>query len=113
MGKDWKPSDTDPNSGTGHFGICCNEMDIWESNKQDTAYTPHVCTPDGYTPCEGDDCGDNGPTRYKGFCDKDGCDLNAYRAGVKPFNSLTDETCAAQKKAMGDVNDFAKHGGGV
>lgn len=168
--KDWKPSDTDPNSGAGHFGICCNEMDIWESNKQDTAYTPHVCTPDGYTPCEGDDCGDNGPTRYKGFCDKDGCDLNAYRAGnktffgpgsnyavdssqpmtvvtqfissdgtdsgdlkeikrlfvqngkvihhaftnipgVEPFNSLTDETCAAQKKAMGDVNDFAKHGG--
>jgi cellulose 1,4-beta-cellobiosidase len=31
--------------------------------------------------------------------------------GVEPFNSLTDETCAAQKKAMGDVNDFAKHGG--
>merc|ERR1712087_811040 len=31
--------------------------------------------------------------------------------GVTPFNSLTDESCAAQKKAMGDINDFAKKGG--
>lgn len=27
--RDWKPSDNDPNSGTGHYGTCCPEMDIW------------------------------------------------------------------------------------
>jgi len=167
----WKPSDTDPNSGTGKYGSCCNEMDIWESNKHDCAFTPHPCKPDGPYRCEGTECGDNGADRYKGVCDKDGCDLNAYRAGnttffgpgsnfvvdssqpmtvvtqfissdgtddgdlveikrifvqngkviqhaytnipgvSKQFNSLTDETCAAQKSAMGDVNDFKAKGG--
>merc|ERR1719384_1027737 len=42
--KDWKPSDNDPNAGVGHYGICCNEMDIWESNKHDQAFTPHTCS---------------------------------------------------------------------
>jgi len=83
--KDWKPSDNDPNAGIGHYGICCNEMDIWESNKHDQAFTPHTCKPDGYKRCEGTDCGDNGEDRYKGLCDKDGCDLNPYRAGNKTF----------------------------
>jgi len=83
--KDWKPSDNDPNSGVGHYGTCCNEMDIWESNSIATAYTPHVCTKNGPYRCEGDDCGDNGATRYKGVCDKDGCDINAYRVGNTSF----------------------------
>merc|ERR1719412_3212371 len=38
-----------------------------------------------YKRCEGTDCGDNGEDRYKGLCDKDGCDLNPYRAGNKTF----------------------------
>lgn len=168
---DWKPSDNDPNSGVGHYGTCCSEMDIWESNKQATAYTPHTCTCKGQTRCEGTDCGDiDTHERYKGLCDKDGCDLNAYRAGnktfygpgsnfvldstkpltvvtqfissdgtssgdlteirrlwvqngqvidnamtnipgIKQFNSLTDETCAAQKKADNDTNSFMSRGG--
>lgn len=84
--KDWKPSDNDPNSGVGHYGTCCNEMDIWESNKYDTAYTPHPCDCKGQTRCEGEMCGDNDKQqRYNGTCDKDGCDLNAYRAGVQGF----------------------------
>merc|ERR1712025_4572 len=82
---DWKPSDTDPNSGTGKYGSCCNEMDIWESNKHDCAFTPHVCNKDGPYRCSGTECGDNGADRYKGVCDKDGCDLNAYRAGNTTF----------------------------
>jgi cellulose 1,4-beta-cellobiosidase len=81
----WVPSDTDPNSGVGKYGICCNEMDIWESNKHDSAFTPHVCKTAGPYRCTGTECGDNGPDRYKGHCDKDGCDLNAYRAGNKTF----------------------------
>jgi len=83
--KDWKPSDNDPNSGVGHYGTCCDEMDIWESNKNAYAYTPHTCDTKGPVRCEGTQCGDNGPTRYQGLCDKDGCDLNPYRAGNKTF----------------------------
>lgn len=83
--KDWKPSPTDKNAGTGHYGTCCAEMDIWESNSLSSAFTPHPCDVKGHTRCEGSQCGDNGDDRYKGLCDKDGCDLNAWRSGVKDF----------------------------
>lgn len=33
---DWKPSSDDPNAGTGKYGTCCAEMDIWEANSQST-----------------------------------------------------------------------------
>ena len=58
---------------TGHYGSCCNEMDIWQSNKISFTYVPHVCTVQGQTRCEGITCGDdaNGQ-RYSGVCDKDG-----------------------------------------
>jgi len=82
---DWSGSSSD--SGTGKYGTCCTEMDIWESNKQATAYTPHSCDRTraaGQTRCEGKDCGDGQSdtnARYEGLCDKDGCDFNAYRLG--------------------------------
>jgi len=82
--KDWQPSPVDPNSGIGHYGSCCNEMDIWEANSQAAAYTPHVCTVDDQYRCEGNDCGD-GKNRYGGVCDKDGCDFNSFRAGDQSF----------------------------
>ncbi|KAH8830310.1 glycoside hydrolase [Flagelloscypha sp. PMI_526] len=82
---DWAPSDDDPNAGTGKYGTCCNEMDIWEANSMAAAYTPHVCSGDGsQTQCEGTDCGD-GDQRYDGICDKDGCDFNSYRMGDPSF----------------------------
>lgn len=31
---DWTPSSGDPNSGTGKYGSCCGELDVWEANKQ-------------------------------------------------------------------------------
>lgn len=30
---DWVPSDNDVNAGSGKYGICCPEMDIWEANR--------------------------------------------------------------------------------
>ena len=84
--QDWEPSKTDKNSGVGHYGTCCNEMDIWESNSISTAYTSHVCTVQGQTRCEGADCGDTDKgQRHTGVCDKDGCDFNPYRLGDKTF----------------------------
>lgn len=88
---------TGADTGIGHYGSCCAEMDIWEANKMAEAYTPHPCKITGQQRCEGLDCGDNadmrnhkalqGPAghRYDGVCDKDGCDFNGFRMGVKDF----------------------------
>ncbi|OSS45006.1 hypothetical protein B5807_09099 [Epicoccum nigrum] len=80
----WNGSENDPNAGQGDVGACCAEMDIWEANSISTAYTPHPCKGTGITACTGTDCGD-GDDRYKGVCDKDGCDFNSYRMGDKSF----------------------------
>lgn len=80
---DWKTSGTD--SGVGKWGACCAEIDIWEANSVSTAYTMHPCNKEGLYRCENDqDCG-SFENRYTGVCDKDGCDLNTYRVGVKDF----------------------------
>jgi cellulose 1,4-beta-cellobiosidase len=81
----WKPSDTDPNAGTGKYGSCCTEIDIWEANSKSSAFTMHACDADGQTRCSGTECGDNGPDRFKGMCDKNGCDIQSYRLGEKTF----------------------------
>ncbi|KAG7086412.1 hypothetical protein E1B28_002367 [Marasmius oreades] len=83
----WQPSSTDPNAGSGTFGTCCNEMDIWEANMNGAAFTPHVCrgTSGGQTKCSGTDCGDSPDHRYDGLCDKDGCDFNSFRMGDTSF----------------------------
>ncbi|KAH9932018.1 cellobiohydrolaseI [Epithele typhae] len=80
----WTPSANDSNAGTGHYGACCNEMDVWEANSMGAAYTPHVCSVSTQTRCEGNDCGD-GSNRYGGICDKDGCDFNSWRMGDQTF----------------------------
>ncbi|KAG8977570.1 hypothetical protein FRB90_008759, partial [Tulasnella sp. 427] len=74
---------TSANSGTGNYGSCCNEMDIWEANQISAAYTPHPCDPVGLYKCTGDACGS--PSRYSGVCDPDGCDFNSYRQGDHDF----------------------------
>jgi len=92
---DWKPNPNDKNSGTGMYGTCCTEMDIWESNSMATAYTPHVCTVHGQYRCNGTECGDDPNNRYGGVCDKDGCDFNSYRMGNTKFlgpNLVVDTT---------------------
>ncbi|KAJ6631509.1 cellulase [Mycena sp. CBHHK59/15] len=80
----WTADANDANSGTGMYGTCCNEMDIWEANMNGAAFTPHVCSVAGQTECSGTACGD-GSERYDGVCDKDGCDFNSYRMGDKTF----------------------------
>jgi cellulose 1,4-beta-cellobiosidase len=82
---DWQPNPVNPNAGTGSYGTCCDEMDVWEANSMSSAYTPHVCTVPGQTRCNGTACGNTASTRYSGMCDKDGCDFNSYRMGVQTF----------------------------
>jgi len=81
----WVPSTSDPTSGAGRYGACCHEMDIWEANSISQAYTPHPCTVNRYTRCEGIQCGDNPGDRYNGVCDKDGCDFATYRNKQENF----------------------------
>jgi cellulose 1,4-beta-cellobiosidase len=81
----WAPSSNDINAGTGQYGTCCTEMDIWEGNINAAAYTPHVCTATGQTRCSGTQCGDDPDNRYNGICDKDGCDFNSFRMGDQTF----------------------------
>jgi cellulose 1,4-beta-cellobiosidase len=61
-------------------------MDIWEANSMSTAYTAHDCSNTGLLRCSGTECGDiETNERYKGVCDKDGCDFNSFRLGDQAF----------------------------
>ncbi|QRW07436.1 beta-1,4-D-glucan cellobiohydrolase [Ceratobasidium sp. AG-Ba] len=73
----WTGSSNDPNSGTGGYGTCCNEMDIWEANSMATAYTPHPCAIAGQSRCSGTQCSST--------CDQAGCDFNSFRMGDTSF----------------------------
>jgi cellulose 1,4-beta-cellobiosidase len=107
---DWVPSETDPNSGTGHYGTCCFELDIWEANAVAQAYTPHTCSTEGQVRCEGTDCGDiddsNPDSRYQGLCDKDGCDLNPYRYKDMTFYGEGSNFVVDSSKPMTVVTQF-------
>ncbi|KAF5374699.1 hypothetical protein D9615_009016 [Tricholomella constricta] len=80
----WTPSPNDVNAGTGNYGACCNEMDVWEANSVSSAYTPHPCTQTGLVRCTGTACGGSS-NRYGSICDPDGCDFNSYRMGDTSF----------------------------
>jgi len=75
-------SENDENAGTGKYGTCCTEIDLWEANSISTAFTMHACDHQNYK-CHGTSCGDNGEDRFKGVCDKNGCDIQNIR-----FNGL-------------------------
>lgn len=79
---DWNTS-----TAMGKYGTCCSEMDIWEANDYSSAYTAHPCNVESQTRCEDSvKCGDDNNRFAPGStCDKDGCDLNPFRANVKNF----------------------------
>jgi len=123
---DWKPNPNDKNAGTGRYGTCCNEMDVWESNSLAAAVTPHVCTVQGQYRCDGTQCGDGTSGRYSGVCDKDGCDFNSYRMGntsflgpgklidtTKPFTVVTQFLTADNTDggALSEIKRFYVQGG--
>ena len=86
--EDWKPSEMDVNSISGKYGSCCTKIDLWEANKISTAYTVHLCDGGEQTRCSGTDCGDDGPGRFKGTCDKNGCDIQSSYLGNPKFFRL-------------------------
>ena len=102
----WNPSPTDPNGGSGKFGSCCAELDIWEANEISTQMTVHACETEGYHPCEGVECGDNPDHRYDGVCDKNGCDANPYRQGDHDFYGPGPSFVIDSTKPMKVVTQF-------
>ncbi|KAK3383090.1 glycoside hydrolase family 7 protein [Lasiosphaeria ovina] len=97
-------------SGTGKYGACCAEMDIWEANLDSTAYTPHPCKVNAQTRCEGTDCG-NGDDRYAGMCDKDGCDFNSFRMGNQKFYGTGTDMSVDTSKPFTIVTQFVTDDG--
>jgi len=93
---------TDASTGKGKYGTCCTEMDIWEANKNAQAYTPHTCTTNGQTRCEGEEC-DGGE---QGLCDASGCDINPYRMGIKDFFGEGSGFTVDSSKPMTVVTQF-------
>ncbi|KAH9097417.1 hypothetical protein LEN26_017032 [Aphanomyces euteiches] len=91
--KNWVPSKGDPNGGTGQYGSCCAEMDIWESNSFGQAYTSHPCT------------------RFYVQNGKAIDNTAINWSGIDPIDSLTDKVCDQAKVVFGDPNDHSKKGG--
>ncbi|KAG6014740.1 hypothetical protein E4U43_006200 [Claviceps pusilla] len=111
--RNWIPSRTDPNAGTGSLGACCAEMDIWEANNIATAFTPHPCLQPAYHSCSGTRCGgtDSPPgtgTRYAGDCDPDGCDFNSFRQGNTTFYGPGPRFAVDTTRKISVVTQFLK-----
>lgn len=110
----WNPSPADPNAGSGKYGTCCTELDIWEANMDATQLTPHVCRDPAGTQyrCQGDSCGDDASNeRYDGLCDKDGGDWNPYRLGQTNFWGPGSQYTVDSTKPVTVVTQFITHDG--
>ncbi|KIO27347.1 hypothetical protein M407DRAFT_73349 [Tulasnella calospora MUT 4182] len=77
---------TSSTSGTGNYGACCNEMDLFEGNSISSDFAAHSCssTVTGLYRCSGTACGTTA-SPYGGVCDPLGCEYNSYRNGVTTF----------------------------
>ena len=76
----WVPGT--PTSGTGHFGSCCNAVDIFHGNTNSTLMSAHPCSSAGQSRCSGAQCGGLNNTSPAAFCDADGCDFNPRQLRV-------------------------------
>merc|ERR1712151_417318 len=71
-----------------------------EANSISSAYTAHSCSVNGHTRCEGDDCGNKDDNRFKGVCDKNGCDVQTFRLGNKNFFGKGGTVDSSQKMTV-------------
>lgn len=109
--EDWKPSEMDVNSISGKYGSCCTKIDLWEANKISTAYTVHLCDGGEQTRCSGTDCGDDGPGRFKGTCDKNGCDIQSSYLGNPKFFRLGPDLQVDSTKPITVTTQFITNDG--
>jgi cellulose 1,4-beta-cellobiosidase len=69
--------DWDPATQQGHFGNCCPELDVFEANRNASAFTLHPCESAAPEQCEGGACGQT--------CDLAGCQFHSYPLGSQGF----------------------------
>lgn len=69
--------DWDAATQRGHRGSCCPELDVFEANRNASAFTLHPCESPMPQTCEGDDCGRT--------CDTVGCQFNSHPLGSHSF----------------------------
>ncbi|KAK1672339.1 glycoside hydrolase [Colletotrichum godetiae] len=107
--EDWVPSDTDQVRGTGKYGACCAEFDVWNSNAHSYSMISKPCVDTGYQVCQAADC-DVANTGGSGqvICDRFGCDYNPYRLGDKEFYGKGKAVDTSTKFTV--VTQFAEDG---
>jgi len=67
-------------------GHCCAEMDVWEANSINEAFTVHPCSIQGPLVCTGTECGDAGEGEgHAGVCNKAGCSFHSSRMAARTF----------------------------
>ncbi|KAF8904039.1 family 7 glycoside hydrolase, partial [Mucidula mucida] len=124
----WQPSPNDTNAGSGTYGSCCDEMDLWEANSISSAYTP--TRKDFYGPgmtvntnakftlvtqfITADGTANGALSEIRRFYVQNGQVIpNSFSTftGLTSYNSVTDSYCNAQKTLFGDTNSFEDRGG--
>jgi cellulose 1,4-beta-cellobiosidase len=88
----WEPSSvaaSGPASGTGMYGSCCAEVDIWAANYASTALIALPCSNPSQTICTGSSCSST--------CDPSGCAFNPYQMGNTTFYGSGQTIDTAQK----------------
>ncbi|KAI9166322.1 Exoglucanase 1 [Paramyrothecium foliicola] len=82
----WIPSETDPYNGEGHYGACCSEFDVLNSNAHSYLMSSKPCKNPGYEVCDASWCDPEKVLYGEDFaCDKYGCEYQPYRLGNKDF----------------------------
>lgn len=94
--------------------VCCNEMDLWEANKEAAAITAHPCSRAsadlvGPYVCSDNEC-DSSST--SGVCDGSGCDFNSYRNGDTTFYGPGSNYAVDSTKTMTVTTQFHTDQGG-
>ncbi|KAK6330439.1 hypothetical protein TWF696_003331 [Orbilia brochopaga] len=79
-------------------GLCCNEMDLWESNRHGAQYTAHPCNLTGPYECSGSGC--------QGVCDIQGCGNNPWLNGAPQFYGFGSEFAINTQKPFTVVTQF-------
>merc|ERR1712232_82924 len=105
--------DPNKNIGTGGYGICCAELDLWEANKWSFQQALHPADKLGQEECYLDDeCGSQEEGhRDKGPTDRNGCYMNPYFLGHKKFYGPGEDFTINTEKPFAVVTEFREKDG--
>ncbi|KAF3901974.1 Exoglucanase [Orbilia brochopaga] len=84
-------------------GLCCNEMDLWESNRSGAQYTAHPCNLTSPSECSGSQCNT--------LCDTQGCGNNPWPNGAPRFYGFGSEFAVNTQKPFTVVTQFPADNG--